>query len=67
MNKRIIYQNDENGVSIIIPAPGFTAEDCIANVPSGSPYLIVEDDAIPADRTFREAWTADFSNAEVAE
>jgi hypothetical protein len=26
------------------------------DVPSGTPYEIVEDDAIPQDRTFRNAW-----------
>lgn len=30
-------------------------------VPAGIPFLIVEDDAIPSDRTFRDAWEADFS------
>lgn len=64
---RIIFPNDSGGISVVIPAPGFTIEQCFGAVPSGSPYLVVEDDAIPSDRTFREAWTADFSNAEVAE
>ena len=64
---RIIYPNDSGGISVVIPAPGFSAEDCLGAVPTGSPYLIVEDDVIPSDRTFRGAWTADFSNAEVAE
>lgn len=63
--KRIIYLNDDGGVSIIIPAE--SVEAAMKDIPSGKPYLIVEDDAIPSDRTFREAWTADFSNAEVAE
>lgn len=31
------------------------------DVPQGVPYLIVADDAIPSDRTFRAAWEADFS------
>ena len=30
-------------------------------VPAGVPFLFVDDDAIPADRTFRDAWEADFS------
>ena len=32
------------------------------DVPAGTPYLIVEDDVVPSDRTFRNAWEADFSN-----
>jgi hypothetical protein len=63
---KIIYPND-TGIAVIVPAPGFTAEECLGSVPTGSPYLIVEDDVIPSDRTFRGAWTADFSNAEVQE
>ena len=29
------------------------------DVPKGLPYKIVEDDAIPSDRTYRDAWTID--------
>jgi len=64
MNQRIIYQTNEGGVAVIVPANcGLTIEDIAAkDVPAGTAYLIVEDDAIPSDRTFREAWEADFSN-----
>jgi len=62
---RIIYPNDSGGISVVIPAPGFSADDCLSAVPSGSPYRIVEDDAIPADRTFRNAWEADFEGAPI--
>lgn len=64
---RIIFPNDSGGISVIIPAPGFSAEDCLVSVPTGVPYLIVADDVIPDDRTFRDAWTADFAGAEVKE
>jgi len=64
MNQQIIYPND-TGIAVIIPAPGFTAEECLGAVPTGSPYLIIEDDVIPSDRTFRNAWTADFTGAPV--
>ena len=37
-------------------------EICRKDVPAGTPYLIVEDDVIPSDRSFRNAWEADFSN-----
>ena len=60
---RIIYKTDEGGVSVIIPTGELPIEDvCQKDVPAGTPYLIVEDDAIPSDRTFRGAWEADFSN-----
>ena len=64
MNK-IIYPNPESegGVCIINPGIELSFEDvCQKDVPAGTPYLIVEDDVIPSDRTFRNAWEADFSN-----
>ena len=60
---RIIYKTDEGGVSVIIPTGELPIEDvCQKDVPAGTPYLIVEDDVIPSDRSFRGAWEADFSN-----
>jgi hypothetical protein len=59
MNKRIIYQNVEGGVSVIIPSPNWTGtiEELVAkDVPSGVPYKIVDVSEIPTDRTFRDAW-----------
>jgi hypothetical protein len=59
MNSRIIYPNDEGGVSIIVPAPecGLTIEEIAAkDVPAGKPYKIVDVSYIPSDRTFRNAW-----------
>lgn len=59
MTKRIIYPNDDGGVSIIIPAPdcGLTIEQIAAkDVPAGKPFKIVDVADIPTDRTFRDAW-----------
>lgn len=59
MDQRIIYPNDNGGVSIIIPAPdcGLTIEEIAAkDVPEGKPYKIVDVADIPTDRTFRNAW-----------
>ena len=59
MNSRIIFPNDEGGVSIIVPAPecGLTIEEIVAkDVPAGKPYKIVDVADIPTDRTFRNAW-----------
>ena len=59
MNQRIIYPNDDGGVSIIVPAPecGLTIEQIAAkDVPAGKPYKIVDVTDIPTDRTFRNAW-----------
>jgi hypothetical protein len=62
MNKRIIYENDEGGISIIIPTPEalktMTIEEiAVKDVPQGKEYNIVDVSEIPTDRTFRNAWT----------
>ena len=59
MNKRIVYKNDDNTISIIVPANcGLTIEQIAAkDVPSGKEYHIVNVSDIPSDRTFRNAWT----------
>ena len=59
MNQRIIYPNDDGGVSIIIPAAecGLTIDEIAAkDVPAGKPFQIVDVADIPSDRTFRAAW-----------
>jgi hypothetical protein len=63
MNQRVIYQNDEGGVSVLIPAPEcltkYSIEEIAAkDVPAGKPYKIITTDDIPSDRTFRNAWEA---------
>lgn len=60
MNKRIIYETEEGGVAVIIPAPecGLTIEEIAAkDVPEGVSYHIVDASEVPSDRTFREAWS----------
>ena len=59
MNKRIVYKNDDNTISIIVPADcGLTIEEIAAkDVPTGKEYHIVDVADIPTDRTFRNAWT----------
>lgn len=60
---RIIYPNTGGGVSIIHPCGSLPIEQVARkDVPAGVPYLIIDAADIPADRTFRDAWEADFSN-----
>ena len=59
MNQRIIYPNNEGGVSIIVPSTNWngTLEELVTkDVPSGKPHKIVDVSEIPSDRTFRNAW-----------
>lgn len=67
---KIIYKNINNSISIITPtqeALDLYGIDAIAkkDVPYNLPYKIVEDDVIPTDREFRNAWTID--NAELTD
>ena len=62
--QRIIYPNDDGGVSIVCPSPStrYTMEElAIKDVPTGLPYRIINAVDIPTDRTFRDAWEADFT------
>jgi hypothetical protein len=55
---RIIYTNNEGGVSVIIPSGELSIEEIAAkDVPEGVAFEIVEDSVIPSDRFFRNAWT----------
>jgi hypothetical protein len=61
MNKRIIYKNPDNSVSIIVPSAEYlethTIEQlALKDVPANTPYKIVDVSEIPSDRTFRNAW-----------
>ena len=56
---RIVYQNDDGGISVVIPSPRWvgTIEELAAkDIPAGKPYKIVEDSDVPSDRAFRDAW-----------
>lgn len=62
--KRIIFENDSGGVSIIIPAPeavDLYGIEAIAqkDVPAGKTFYIVDEADIPDDRTDRDTWTVD--------
>ena len=61
---KIIYTNEDGGVSIVIPTDEalsfMTIEEvALKDVPIGLAFAIVEDSEIPTDRTFRDAWTID--------
>jgi hypothetical protein len=64
MAKRIIFQNDEGGVSIIVPSDeainkyGIEAI-ALKDVPAGKPFKIMDTADVPTDRTFRGAWEVD--------
>lgn len=62
---RIIFPQQNNIVTILTPAINseFTIEEIARkDVPAGVPYKIIDVEEIPTDRTFRNAWEADFSS-----
>jgi hypothetical protein len=66
MSQRIIYQNSEGGVSVIIPTGEVPIEDVIAkDVPAGVEYSVVDENDLPSDRYFREAWRATDGGVEI--
>ena len=61
---KIVFKNQDNSIGIITPtdeAIDLYDIEAIAkkDVPHNLPYKIVEDDVIPTDREFRNAWTID--------
>lgn len=65
---RIVFERADGSIGIVIPAPdsGLTTEQVVAQaVPLGAPYRFVEDDVIPTDRTYRDAWAIDPSTGGV--
>ena len=61
---RIIYQTEE-GLAVLIPTGELAVEEVARkDVPAGVNYWIVEDNEVPSDRTFREAWELDASIGE---
>ena len=61
MATAIIYPQDNGTVALVIPTGELPIEDVAQkDVPAGTPYLLIDTSDIPADRTFRGAWEADF-------
>ena len=57
--KHLLMLSAQGGVDI--------EEVAAKDVPTGVPYRVIDASDLPLDRTFRNAWTADFSDVEVAE
>lgn len=57
MKQVIVFQNLETGVaSIIYPMEGYTIDDALTVVPQLTPYIIIDESALPIDRYFRDSW-----------
>jgi len=63
-NKLIIYPNNDGGISIIHPLnDNKTIRDiALKCVPTDKPFKYISESDLPSDKTFRDAWEADFAN-----
>lgn len=61
MGKRVVYTRPEDGgVSIVCPCEGYGIDFVIAKcIPQGVSYEVIDEESIPKDRTFRNAWVRD--------
>lgn len=58
----VIYPNADGGVALVLPTGELPIEVVARkDVPQGVPYKMIEAAVVPADREFRGAWEADFS------
>lgn len=63
MATRIIYPLHDGEIAIIYPTGVIAVEEiALKDVPAGVPYKFIDDEDIPKDPIFRNAWSADFSN-----
>ena len=59
---KIIFMREDGELSVLVPSSkwsGTMEELAQKDVPTGLKYKIVEDEVIPSDRSFRNAWEVD--------
>ena len=62
---KILHPNSDGGISVTFPSNewnGSMEELAKKVVAKGDKYKIVDDDVLPKDRDFRDAWEWDFSD-----
>jgi hypothetical protein len=80
-NSRLVYTNESGGLSIVHPAPlahlkmipefremtqeAYEAHVIERSIPQGVKFEILEAEALPQDRTFRNAWRKDKKNISI--
>lgn len=56
----VIVFVDDTGLGVVYPASGADLGDvAAASVPAGAPHRVIDASLLPADATYRDAWTAD--------
>ncbi|HEX4843203.1 MAG TPA: hypothetical protein VFV57_05990 [Limnobacter sp.] len=60
---KIVYLKEDGGIAVLQPTDELPIQQVARkDVPFQVPYIFADDSVIPEDRTFRNAWSADFSN-----
>lgn len=62
ISKRIVYTDETGGITVVFPSMEYLKSHSIEelaakDVPSGLNFVIVDENDIPKDRTFRDAWS----------
>lgn len=63
---KIVFANQDGSIGIIYPTSEALSvmtmgEIARKDVPTGRPFKIIQDEDVPTDRTFRDAWTMDIA------
>lgn len=62
---KIIYMQEDGLLAIVAVVDQRNLEEAAQQiVPEGRPFKIIEDDELPADLTYRDAWVLDVSNSD---
>lgn len=61
--KRIIYENESGGVTILTPV--ISIEISLKDIPNECSYSIIDDEELPTDTFFRDAWIKNGNKVEV--
>ena len=60
---KLIYETPEGGVAVVAAAPGVPIANLVSKVvPYGASWDMVDENSLPSDRTFRNAWIKVGSN-----
>lgn len=68
MDTIVIYEKEDGGMAILYPSKncGLSIDEIIKkDIPSGARYKKISIEDMPSDREYREAWSYDFTGAEV--
>lgn len=54
--KRILWNNPDGTVSVLVPAPGVPESAWRKDIPQNVEFVVTDAESLPRDRMFRKAW-----------